>query len=407
MSIRTGAAGERDRDPANVAKDLADGRARVTEVTRPARDYRLDFFRGVALFFIFIDHIPDNPLAHATLKSVAFADAAEVFIFISGYTAAMVYGRAMVRDGVLLASVRIWRRVWQLYVAHLIIFLVYTAQVAYAISHMTNPLFAENLGVGDFLSRPDITLVRVLLLQFQPTYLDILPLYIALLLTFPATLLLLRRSAVLGLGLSVALYGAAWAWGWNLPAYPEDEGWYFNPFAWQLLFTVAAFLGLRAGQGRPVQLPGWLVALAALFAAFAAIVQISWVLQETGWPVTGLLRRQLWPIDKTGLGLLRLASMLSIAAVVAWLVSPGARFLTSRAGWVLVLCGQNSLDVFCLSILLSVLGGIVLTGISDAWPVVAAINALGMAAMVGLAAGMAWYNGGGRFPPRPVREASA
>ena len=174
-------------------------------VAKPPRDYRLDFFRGLALFLIFLDHIPDNPLAHATLKTFAFSDAAEVFILISGYTAALVYGRAMERDGVVLASMRIWRRVWQLYVAHLLVFLLYSAQVAYAMSRVTNPLFVENLGLGEFLERPDITLVRVLMLAFQPAYLDILPLYIALLGVFPLFLLVLRRNAAVALGLSAAL----------------------------------------------------------------------------------------------------------------------------------------------------------------------------------------------------------
>src|SRR5690606_1737998 len=134
--------------------------------------------------------------------------------------------RAMLRDGALMASLRIWRRVWQLYVAHICIFVVYAAQVAYAMSHMTNPLFVENLGVGDFLQRADITILRVLTLQFQPTYLDILPLYIALLLVFPAVLLLMRTRIALGLGLSAALYLLVQVWPINLPAHPDDEVWY-------------------------------------------------------------------------------------------------------------------------------------------------------------------------------------
>jgi hypothetical protein len=150
-----------------------------------ARDYRLDFFRGLALFFIFIDHIPDNPLGNFTLRSLAFADAAEVFIFISGYTAALVYGRTMLKDGALFASALIWRRAWQLYLAHICLFVIYSAQVSYTVRHFTNPLFSDELGIGSFLTRPDDALISVLLLSFQPGRLDILPLYIALLLIFP------------------------------------------------------------------------------------------------------------------------------------------------------------------------------------------------------------------------------
>ena len=292
----------------------------------------------------------------------------------------------------MLSTLRIWRRVWQLYVAHICIFMIYTAQVAYAMAHMTNPLFVENLGVGDFLQRADITILRVLLLQFQPTYLDILPLYIALLLVFPGFILLMRRSIVLAVALSAALYALVQVWPINLPAHPDDEVWYFNPFAWQFLFVIAAALGFRRardGDQAPTQLPHWLVAGVVAIAAFACIVQLSWVLHDLFAAIPALLRRQLWPIEKTGLPPLRLASMLALAVLVAHFVPRQARFLTSRPGWIIVLCGQNSLDVFCLSIALPVFGGIVLTGMGDGLGIVLAVNLGGMAAMIALALGMA------------------
>src|ERR1700684_1019546 len=112
------------------------------------RDVRLDFFRGLSLFFIFIDHIPENVLAYFTLRSVAFNDAAEVFIFISGYTAALVYGRSLADKGALFATAQIYRRVWQLYVAHIFLFVIFTAEVSYAILVVQNPMYTEELGVA-------------------------------------------------------------------------------------------------------------------------------------------------------------------------------------------------------------------------------------------------------------------
>ena len=77
------------------------------------RDLRLDLFRGLSLLFIFIDHIPNNVLSYVTLHSIAFSDAAEVFVFIAGYAAATVYGKAFERQGCLAASGRIYRRIWR------------------------------------------------------------------------------------------------------------------------------------------------------------------------------------------------------------------------------------------------------------------------------------------------------
>jgi hypothetical protein len=88
------------------------------------RDLRIDFFRGLALFCIFIDHLPNNFVAEFTLQSVMFSDAAEVFILISGLTAGIVYGRAMERQGFMIAAVRVYHRVWQLYVAHVFLFMM-------------------------------------------------------------------------------------------------------------------------------------------------------------------------------------------------------------------------------------------------------------------------------------------
>ena len=97
----------------------------AAKAARGTRDLRLDFFRGLSLFFIFIDHIPENLLSYFTLHSIAFCDAAEVFIFISGYTAALVYGQSLKRSGSLLAIAQIYRRVWQLYVAHVFLFMIF------------------------------------------------------------------------------------------------------------------------------------------------------------------------------------------------------------------------------------------------------------------------------------------
>ena len=97
------------------------------------RDYRLDFFRGIALIFIFIDHIPDNAISYLTLRSFAFCDAAEVFIFISGYTAALVYARSFEKEGAAMGVARIYRRVWQLYVAHLCLFMIFKALIAFSV----------------------------------------------------------------------------------------------------------------------------------------------------------------------------------------------------------------------------------------------------------------------------------
>ena len=83
------------------------------------RDPRIDFFRGLALIFIFWDHVPHNPLGQITLRNVGFSDAAEVFVFLAGFAAVLAYGKIMQRDGYWMACLKILRRAWVLYVVHI------------------------------------------------------------------------------------------------------------------------------------------------------------------------------------------------------------------------------------------------------------------------------------------------
>src|SRR5271170_642176 len=152
--------------------------------TAAPRDLRLDFFRGLALICIFIDHIQENYLNYFTLSAIGFSDAAEVFIFISGFTASLVYGRTLALRGLLFATVQVLRRAWQLYVAHIFLFVIFIAEVSYTVMTFNNPMYNEEMGVGDFLDHPHVAVLHALALQFQPTFLDILPLYIVLLLIF-------------------------------------------------------------------------------------------------------------------------------------------------------------------------------------------------------------------------------
>ena len=376
--------------------------------SRGKRDYRLDFFRGIALLFIFIDHIPDNVVSYFTLRSFAFCDAAEVFIFISGYTAALAYAPVFDREGVAMGIARIYRRVWQLYVAHLCLFMIFNAEVAYTMRFFKNPLFADELQVGDYLDNPGEAFIRVLLLQFQPSLLNILPLYIALLLVLPFFILCIRRNILLGLVPAAVLYGIANLFSWNLPGFPEGRLWFFNPLAWQFLFAIAATLGFARTKGWTlVPTHGSLRWVALGFAVVAGVISLSWTLHETlpKFPPLTVLPN-LW-FDKTMLPPARLLSILALAVLADHYVSRDAAFITSRAGWITVLCGQNSLQVFCLSILMSVLVNFALNlvGYGILPQMIATVAGVLFLLLMGI--GLAWFNGGGQVPGPPImREPS-
>ena len=172
------------------------------------RELRLDLFRGLALWLIFIDHLPPSLLTWFTIRNYGFSDATEIFIFISGYTAAFVYGRAMLEAGFVVATARILRRVWQIYVAHVFLFTIFLAEISYVATSFENPLYSEEMGIMDFLKQPDVTIVQALLLRFRPVNMDVLPLYIVLMLLLPLILWLMRWRPDVTLALSALLYAA-------------------------------------------------------------------------------------------------------------------------------------------------------------------------------------------------------
>jgi hypothetical protein len=366
-------------------------------VPASSRDLRLDFFRGLALIFIFVDHIPENILSYFTIQAIAFFDAAEVFIFISGYTAALVYGQTLVSQGTLYATARILGRAWQLYVAHIFLFVMFIAEVSYTVTTFNNPMYNDEMRVGDFLNEPHVAIVKALLLEFQPTFLDILPLYILLLVIFPVVLLGLRSRPLIVLVPSFLLYLLVQATDLPVPAYPEGHVWYFNPLAWQFLFIAGAALGLPwrherrwSRWARPV-LP-----LALSVVAAGLIIKLSWTIHGIWDPFPGLLLKELWPVNKNNLSLIRVIPFFAAVAVVVIVVPANAAVLRSSAAKPLVLCGQQSLEIFCLGILLSALGHFVLSEYDSAISIQLLVNLAGIVVMCLTARMLDWYKTMGR-----------
>ncbi|MGH7013798.1 MAG: OpgC family protein [Stellaceae bacterium] len=371
--------------------------------TAAEHDLRLDFFRGLSLFFIFIDHVPGNFLAYATFHALAFSDAAEVFIFISGFTAALVYGRSLMRNDALLATAQIYRRVWQLYVAHIFLFVIFVAEVSYSVLVVHNAMYIEEMRVANFLETPHLAVIRALLLVFQPQFLDILPLYIVLLAAFPLVLLGLRIHRLLPFGLSALLYGATLLFGWTPHTYPTHAPWFFNPLAWQFLFVIGATAGFSRVTGVwPFPAGAWFRALAIAVAGFCALVSLDWTIHWLYDPFPLVLAKQLWThtLDKSNLTPLRLANFLAIAVTTMVFVKPESRFLHTAGARPLIVCGQHSLYVFCLGIILAVLGHFILSEFDGGLAMQAAVNIGGFAAMIGLAYLLEWYKLAVRRVPR-------
>jgi len=376
------------------AKGAAAVAAAASSITLPAvgeRELRLDLFRGLALWLIFIDHLPPSLLTWFTLRNYGFSDATEIFIFISGYTAAFVYGRALIENGFIVAAARILRRAWQIYVAHVFLFTIFLAEISYVATSFENPLYSEEMGIMDFLKQPDVTIVQALLLRFRPVNMDVLPLYIVLMLALPLILVLMRWRADLTLALSVLLYAATWQFDLYFSSYPNGV-WMFNPLAWQLLFVFGAWCALggarRMGKILSSNVTLW-ISIAYLIAAF--FVTLTWYVPQLGQVLPRRLEQWMYPIDKTDLDVLRFAHFLALAAITV-------RFLPNdwpglKSPWLkpLMLCGQHSLEIFCLGVFLAFAGHFILAEGAGGAALHALISLCGIFIMSSVAWLISWY----------------
>jgi hypothetical protein len=315
----------------------------------------VDFWRGVVLVTIFVNHIPGNILENYTHRNIGFSDGAEAFVFLSGLAVALVYSGRMSQG----AGVVVWRclrRAAYLYRVHLILTASAVALFAAADAFGELPSLVEPHGRNSVFNDTSRGVTGVVALGHQLGYFNILPLYVVLMIWAPLALMLVRAHGGIALILSCLIYALARVEGWNLPTWPEPGGWYFNPFAWQLLFTTGIASGLLfAHRGVPYHPIVFATSLAIL--AFSALVLTS-----------GLgLAPELWErvrhtvdVPKTELGVGRLIHFLALAYLLTHL--PLAyNAAATIIGLELQRLGRNALQVFAVGSFLSALGEVIMT----------------------------------------------
>jgi hypothetical protein len=349
------------------------------------RDLRLDLVRGVGQWMVFLDHIPYDIVSWLTLRNYGFSDAAEFFVFISGYTAGFVYGPAVANGQVLGATKRLLKRAWHLYVAHIFLFLFFVVQIARAARRFDNPMYGDEYNIFLFLERPDVMIGQTLMLKFKPVDLDVLPLYIVLVLALPAILWGLVRIPRCTLLASAVLYVLARWFDWNLPSYPGGK-WYFNPFAWQLLFVFGTWCGLNGAREIATLIRSRAVLILALaWIAFSFLIVMTWHIPALDAMIPKWLMHVIYPIDKSDLDMFRLIHFLALAVLFVRYVPRDWPMLRSNLLRPLVLIGQHSLPIFCLGVFLSFAAHWFLVQIEGDIAAQILVSAVGMTAMVGVA----------------------
>ena len=315
----------------------------------------IDFWRGAVLIAILIDHIPGNPLENWTPRNFGLSDSAEAFVFLSGLSVGLIYAPRAHKYGIEPVAGGCLKRALKLYGVHISLTLAALAVfgAGYWLSGVSDLIQAH--GRSFVFGSPADGLLGLALLSHQLGYFNILPLYIVLMLWAPVVLALALRGPLLALVVSVGLYAAARAFDLNLPNWPEPGGWFFNPIAWQLIFTLGLVSAILWRDGLPRPTP-WLVALSAVTVAGAALV-----VTDEGGLAPGLRDTATAHLDvaKQDLGLARLIHFAALAYLIAMATAFG-RFITpmirGALGSAVQRLGRNSLPVFAAGSVLSACG---------------------------------------------------
>lgn len=316
----------------------------------------IDFWRGVALLMIFINHIPGNAIGQITLRNYAISDAAELFVFLAGYSLSYATGGPLYPEPYARTFFRLISRAIELYRAQLVITMLALALLASMAIVRNNPLFLEWHNAASAFYDPIRTAIGIVLLTHQLGYFNILPLYIVLLLFAPLMVVLTRWRWWSVLLVSFAIYGFALTTGASLPHWPAEERWYFNPLSWQVLL-VLGFLSaeLCRSSERFNQIITRLMPLAWILCALGAFITLNRLWPD---PMRVPEPKLLFLFDKTYLSPVRIVSLLAIAVafqtVFKYIERPLGPFTSLMCAY-----GRNSLAVFCVGSLLSLIGQVV------------------------------------------------
>lgn len=376
------------------------------------RDPRLDFYRGLAMFIILMAHTPGNWWNAWIPARFGLSDAAEIFVFCSGMASAVAFGRTYERRGWMLGTARIGFRVWQIYWAHIATFLLTVAVLA-AID--TYGDFEKNyiagLNLGRFVNDTGPQIVGLFTLTYVPNFFDILPMYMVILMMVPIVMAL----AKINLWLVAAFVGITWLLGqggildtiglsWiqiGLPAEPwSDREWFFNPFAWQLVFFTGFALMSGWIPAPPINAIMITLVAIALFGGFAVSIIAA---RELGWEWVNPWKSEnrMW-ISKTDEGILRYFHFLGVAYLGWAIAGPNGRNIVATGKSILARIwrgivalitkvGQQSLAVFLTTVVLSRILGFAIDQMGRDALSIALVNIVGFAIILAVAYGAGWF----------------
>ncbi|WP_035484353.1 OpgC family protein [Geminicoccus roseus] len=332
----------------------------------------LDGLRGYFLVFMMLNHLYFTgglTLVHVNHAELGFVEDAQGFVFLSGLLIGMVYAKRMAREGFAAGAVRIWHRAAELYLYALLC--LFVVLLAVRLMPELEAYWANWL--GELASPGHASTLAAATLVHQPTYMDILPQYIAYLLVAPPLVYLVLRDRWMLVAIASAVLWLAVQLGLHLPlgnALDHLLGQvepglamrnHFNVFAWQVVFMAGLVMGALSATHRidwkKVFHPSSrsMLLAAVVFFSFFMAFRLGWtfgVIPEASWD------RFVAITNRGEFSLVYLLNFVATGYLLAWLLIAGpwaeenwirqvAAVLTSLFSLpFLRLIGRHSLQVY-------------------------------------------------------------
>ncbi|GJE61589.1 OpgC family protein [Methylobacterium trifolii] len=314
----------------------------------------IDFWRGLALVTIFVNHVPGNTFERYTYSQYGISDAAELFVFLAGWSIGIATrGRDGVPEPRLKTVLRLFSRTIEVYRAQLTVMVLALAMIAGTALVLDNPLILEWHNAGTFFADPIQSIVGVALLSHQLGFFNILPLYVVLLGAAPLFVLLARDSRTMAMLLSASIYLLSLIEEWNLPSWPGQGDWFFDPFCWQLLLVLGFVL--HDWNRESDTLRRWSRRLFPAGVVIVVVGVVLSVLEIRPDPLAVPEPRLLFTFEKSYLTPARLVHFLGVLLafgpvypMIAPRIGPVVRYLARL--------GRNSLAVFSMGSVMSLAG---------------------------------------------------
>ena len=316
----------------------------------------IDFWRGLALLFIFINHIPGIYYTRFTHANYSLSDSADLFVFLAGWALRYLVGGPGQKMSPLYLVLRLGGRALTLYAAQIMITMIAIAMLAAVAVYRENPLLLEWHNAAAVFHDPVPTHVGLAVLTHQLGYFDILPLYVVLMVMAPGFALIDRYAPNLVLPVSLLIYCISLGFQIPVPTWPVEGEWFFNPLAWQLVFVLGFVLARQDGIGgfaRRHILPIRALAL-PIVAAGVFVMLYDWWPDPTKVPQPKLF----FLLSKTYVTPPRIIQFLALIALMSATYPLIRRFVPWLVDY-LSMFGRNSLYVFCVGSILSLSGQII------------------------------------------------